>query len=325
MRINNLLKIISVLLTVAVLGLFFSSLNKGNAGNKYKANNIKMESKITKVNPKESNTVITEKKDKTASEEKSGPVLNEKLPWEDTPNFIAKKEKYKLNVRMAAFRTVLPDPLPGEEENVSIAADKIAGTIINPGEVFSQNNKAGPYTSWKGYKKGPTYSGGQLITTVGGGVCKIASTIYNVVIMSDLHVILRYPHSMIVPYVPPGQDATVYYGSRDIRFMNNKSYPILLWAKAEGNKLYMAIYGQENPPKVTWHHEILKEIKTYYIYKRNSDLPKGVKKVVMEGYKGYKVKTWITIEETDGSTKIKNLGVDWYSPFPGLIEVGTGN
>lgn len=323
MQINRKLKIIAVLLTIAVLGCYSYSFYNDSLNNKSRIEKPEAESRIPPKKIVNTNTLSAEKKSETIKDEKSGPILEGKLPWEDEPGFIAKKEKYKLNIRIAAFRTVLPDPLPGEEENVSIAADKIAGTIINPGEVFSQNNKAGPYTSWRGYKKGPTYSGGQLITTIGGGVCKIASTLYNVVIMSNLEVILRYPHSMIVPYVPPGQDATVYYGSRDIIFKNNKTYPILLWAKAEGNKLYMALYGREKPPEVTWHHEILKEIDTYYIHKRNPDLPKGVKKVIMEGYKGYRVKTWVAIKEADGSTQTKNLGIDWYSPFPGLIEIGT--
>jgi hypothetical protein len=258
-------------------------------------------------------------------EEKSGSIENkEKLPWEDEDKFLIVKKKYNTNIRMAAFKTVLPDPLPGEEENVGIAADKLAGTVISPGEVFSQNAAAGPYTTSMGYKKGPTYSGGHLITTIGGGVCKIATTLYNVAIMSNLAIIERHNHSMIVPYVPPGQDATVCYGTRDVKFMNNKSLPILLWARAKGNVLYMAIYGHEKPPKVTWYHKTLSETDTYYIRKYNPDMPKGTKKIIMEGYKGYKVKTWITLEMPDGSKKTKDLGVDWYSVMPGLVEIGTG-
>jgi vancomycin resistance protein YoaR len=270
-----------------------------------------------------SRTAMNDKHTAKLSKDKSTSLYSEKLPWEDEKEFLAMKEKYKANIRMGAFKTVLPDPLPGEEENVSIAADKIAGTVIQPGDVFSQNTEAGPYTKSRGYKSGPTYSGGQLITTIGGGVCKIASTLYNVAILSNMGIVERHNHSMIVPYVPAGQDATVYYGSRDIKIMNKHDWPVLLWARSEGKTLYIAIYGRAKPPKITWHHEILNEKNTYNIYKKNSDLAKGTKKVIYDGYKGYTVKTWLTIEMSDGSKKTKNLGTDYYSPFPGLVEIGT--
>ena len=255
--------------------------------------------------------------------EKSGPIYTGRLLWENEAGFLQMQKEYGTYTRMSAFKTVLPDPLPGEEENVSIAADKISGTVLLPEEVFSQNAAAGPYTRAKGYKDGPTYSGGQVITTTGGGVCKIATTLYNVAILSNLRIVERHPHSMIVPYVPPGQDATVYYGSRDIKFMNDTRFPIMLWARSRDKVLYMAIYGQSEPAKVTWHHKTLYEQDTYDIYKKNPELPEGTQRVVMDGYKGYKVESWITIQMPDGSLKTKNLGISVYSPMPRIVEIGT--
>ena len=137
-------------------------------------------------------------------------------------------------------------------------------------------------------------------------------------------IVERHNHSMIVPYVPAGQDATVYYGSRDIKIKNKYDWSVLLWARSEGKTLYMAIYGREKPPKITWNHETLSEKDTYNIYKKSSELSKGTKKVIYEGYKGYTVKSWLTIEMPGGTKKTKDLGIDHYSPFPGLVEVGSG-
>ena len=276
-----------------------------------------------KGNKSSSEIVINNENVDSKSSEKSGAIFNEKLPWENDAEFLKVKEECNANIRMGAFKTVLPDPLPGEEENVIIAAAKIAGTIIKPGETFSQNAKAGPYTTSKGYQIGPTYSGSNLITTIGGGVCKIASTLYNVAILSNMGIVERHNHSMIVPYVPLGQDATVYYGSKDIKIKNNYDWPVLLWAKGVGNVLYMAIYGRENPPQITWYHQIIDEQDTYNIVKHNSSLPRGNRKVIYEGYKGYTVKSWIKIQMGDGTEKIKHFGTDYYTPMPGLIEKGT--
>lgn len=254
---------------------------------------------------------------------KSHEIHLEKMPWENEPKFLNAQKKNNTYVRLGAYMTVLPDPLPGEEYNVSIGAARLAGVVLKPRQVLSQNATIGPYTQSRGYKKGPTYQGGNLITTVGGGVCKIASTLYNVAILSNLGIAERHNHSMIVPYVPLGQDATVYYGSKDIKILNNTKNKVLVWAKSVDNVLYIAFYGTTLPPKVTWNSEILRVKKTYTITKRTSKLHKGDKRVVCEGYNGYVVKRWLTIKYPNEEVKTKNLGVDYYSPMPRVVEIGT--
>ena len=165
------------------------------------------------------------------------------LMWENDRKFREFYAKTKLSIRMAAFQTTLPDPLPGEEYNVALAADRLAGTTLQPGAEFSMNRRVGPYDGRRGFREGPTYVGGKVAKTSGGGVCKIASTLYNVTTLANLQILERHPHGMQVPYVPPGQDATVSEGYQDFRFRNNSKTPIFIWADTRGNTLYMAIYG----------------------------------------------------------------------------------
>jgi vancomycin resistance protein VanW len=249
---------------------------------------------------------------------KSGPVTS--LPWENSEDFIRAKGNAGTPVLMAAYRTVLRDPLPGEEENVHLAARMLAGTVLEPGTVLSQNQTIGPYIEEKGFKKGPTYIGPKLTTTIGGGVCKIASTLYNVVILSNLQVVERHCHSMPVPYVPYGQDATVSYGNKDMKFKNDSNSPILVWAKGIDNVLYIAFYGREEAPKVDWNHETLNVQKAQINYNINPNLPAGSEKVVLEGMDGASIKSWVTITYPDGRVETKNLGVSNYRPFDSLIE-----
>ncbi len=249
----------------------------------------------------------------------SGPITS--LPWENDEAFTKAQQENGTAVLMAAYKTVLRDPLPGEEYNVHLAASMLAGIVIKPGEVFSQNGRVGPYTTERGFKKGPTYAGGQLITTIGGGVCKIASTLYNVAILSNLQIVERHNHGMPVPYVPYGQDATVAYGSKDIKFKNNTDSPILMWAQGIDNTLYMAFYGKQAPDKVEWHHEILNTQKAPDVKTRNPELPIGTSKMVLEGMDGATVKSWITITKSDGTSAVKELGISSYKPMPNVIEV----
>jgi vancomycin resistance protein VanW len=242
------------------------------------------------------------------------------VPWENDEKFKSAQIKNDVPVLMAAYRTVLRDPLPGEENNVHHGARILAGTVVEPGEVFSQNKKIGPYTQYRGFQKGPTYIGSKLSTTIGGGVCKIASTLYNATVLGSLPVIERHFHNMPVPYVPYGQDATVAYGAKDFKFKNNTSFPILIWAQGVDNILYIGFYGKVKPPRVQWHHEMLKVHKASKVYRINSNLPKGSEKIILEGMDGGVVKSWVTIENPDGTISTKQLGISYYNPMSYIIE-----
>lgn len=250
----------------------------------------------------------------------SGPVSQ--VPWENDTDFIKSRNESDTPILMSAYRTVLRDPLPGEEFNVHLAAQILDGIVVKPNQIFSQNKEIGPYTEEKGFKKGPTYIGTKLSTTIGGGVCKIASTLYNVTVLSNLQIIERFPHSMPVPYVPYGQDATVSYGAKDFKFKNNTSHPVMIWAQGIDNILYIGFYGKSNPPEIEWHHEILQVEKAPLIYRVNPELTPGTEKLVLEGMDGVKVKSWISIINSDGSVSIKDMGKSSYNPLANIYERG---
>lgn len=249
----------------------------------------------------------------------SGPT-NE-LPWQADREFIKARLRNDTNVLLGGYRTVLRDPLPGEEYNVHLAASLLAGTVIKPGFVFSQNSTIGPYTEEKGFEKGPTYIGTTLTKTIGGGVCKIASTLYNVAVLSNLKIVERHNHSMPVPYVPYGQDATVAYGSKDIRFRNETASDIMIWAQGIDNVLYMAFYGSQPGPSIEWTHEVVEIRKAPVNYRINPQLGANEQKPLLEGMDGAVVKSWITIS-TGNSVNVKFMGISDYKPMPHLMEKG---
>lgn len=246
-----------------------------------------------------------------------GPLL-----WEEDEKFKVAYEKAKATSRLAAFQTTLPDPLPGEEYNVTRGAQILAGKVVLPGQVFSMNATVGPYNLARGFRVGPTYAGSQVITTIGGGICKVATTLYNVTVLADLPIIQRHAHGMLVPYVPPGQDATVSYGVRDFKFMNSTGAPLLIWAATRDNTLYIAFYGQKTPPRIIWHHEILGREKTWVEYRYNYQMKRGSETVLIPGEDGLTVKSWLTLEYPDGRKETRNLSVDYYRPMPRIIEKG---
>ena len=223
---------------------------------------------------------------------------------------------------VGAYKTVLRDPLPGEESNVHLAARYICGRVVAPKRIFSQNQTAGPYTTNRGYKQGPTYAGVHYVTTTGGGVCKIASTLYNVAVLSNLEIIERHTHSMPVPYVPYGQDATVYYGVKDFQFRNTTADPLLIWAQGIDNVLYIGFYGRTTPPGVIWNHQVVKVLKAPVYCSLTPQLPHGHEKVLHEGMDGGVFNSWVTLIYSDGTSETKHMGKSYYNPLPYIKEKG---
>ena len=131
--------------------------------------------------------------------------------------------------------------------NIDLAAGRINGTILLPGEVFSYNDLAGPYTLSSGYKKAGTYQNGQSIDATAGGICQLSSTLYWVTLKANLETVERRNHAFNSGYMPViGTDATVWSDQIDFRFKNSTDYPIKIEAyQDKSHRLHVTIYGTD--------------------------------------------------------------------------------
>ena len=86
-------------------------------------------------------------------------------------------------------------------QNIRRATELINGTVVMPGEEFSVEQATLPYTEENGYVAGSAYENGQIVESIGGGLCQVSTTLYNAVLYAELEVTRRAPHSMSVSYV----------------------------------------------------------------------------------------------------------------------------
>lgn len=129
--------------------------------------------------------------------------------------------------------------------NLILAANKINGTVLMPGETFSYNKVVGERTIAAGYKEAPIYVQGQVVDGLGGGICQITTTLYNAVVFANLEVTQRSNHQFVTSYAPASRDATVVYGAIDFQFKNNREYPIKLVCSVAGGVATFQIFGQK--------------------------------------------------------------------------------
>lgn len=127
--------------------------------------------------------------------------------------------------------------------NLILAANKINGTVLMPGETFSYNKVVGARTIAAGYKEAPIYVSGQVVDGLGGGICQITSTLYNAVVLANLEVTQRTNHQFVPSYVRASRDATVVYGAIDFQFKNNRDYPIKLVCSVANGVANFQIFG----------------------------------------------------------------------------------
>lgn len=147
--------------------------------------------------------------------------------------------------RLSAFVTDLQGRTPAQRQNIMRAASFLNDQILQPGELFSLNHAAGPYTEDRGYQVERSIRGKRMIFTPGGGVCQVASTLYNTARGAGLEILERVPHTQKVESVPRGLDATLSYAWADLKFRNNQRFPIKLSVRELNRQLLIEVWGQE--------------------------------------------------------------------------------
>ena len=125
--------------------------------------------------------------------------------------------------------------------NVAVAASRINGVVVRKGESFSFNETILPRTTANGYVNAPIFINKQHGMGIGGGVCQVSSTLYAAMLSAGLPATERHPHSLKVPYIPEGMDATIAGNSLDLKFTNTFDYAIVIGASADNGTLTVSI------------------------------------------------------------------------------------
>lgn len=144
-------------------------------------------------------------------------------------------------------RTTLAGSTDDRISNVKKACERINGMMLMPGDSFSFNDALGQRTEEDGWLPATAYADGQVLQSIGGGICQVSSTLYNAVLYSNLEILERTCHQFQVGYLPWGMDATVSWGWPDFKFRNNARYPIKIvaWVDEETNECCVQIKGTD--------------------------------------------------------------------------------
>ena len=192
--------------------------------------------------------------------------------------------------------------------NIDLAAKRLNGTILLPGETFSYNDTVGPYTLASGYKAAGTYQNGQSVDATAGGICQLSSNLYWVTLKANLEIVERHKHQFNGGYMPViGTDATVWSDQLDFRFQNNTDYPIKIESYLDKNhKLHVTIYGTDTTGiHGEPYHVVISTVPYKNTYQPKDSIPVGTepqRDPNYSRYNGYTVDLYQKLVDKNGKT-----------------------
>lgn len=165
-------------------------------------------------------------------------------------------QKLKTNISFSHSITIKQEIKPSEFFENKIYNLKQAAQLINAFWIPQHSI----FSFWKiignpnkNFKAGRTILNGQIKHEIGGGICQISGIIHYLSLLAGLKIIERHAHSMDIyteasRFAPLGTDATVVYGSKDLRIQNNFSTPIRFQLFVADNYLFARLESQSPIP-----------------------------------------------------------------------------
>jgi len=225
--------------------------------------------------------------------------------------------------RLSRYSTRFDPADANRASNIRLAARKINGYIVFPGQTFSFNETVGPRDKAHGFKEALEIVDGEFVPGIGGGVCQVSSTLYNAALLANMTIVERYNHSKPLGYVPMGRDATVVYGVLDLKFSNNTNTPIMIMAQTVDDQLHVGIFGQKPPAQSVELATLEQKVIPPSITKKpDSELFLGETKVVKQGKPGYEVTTARIVYVNGREVKREIVSRDRYLPEDTIVMVG---
>ena len=215
-------------------------------------------------------------------------------------------------------------------KNIAHAVERLNGTLIKPGEIFSANKAAGPFTAENGFLPEAVIKGTEIKNEIGGGMCQIGTTLFRMAMNSGMDITQRRNHSLVVSYYAdpvngnPGTDATLYEPMLDLKFSNDTGNYLLLQTDIDHKKqlLTFTLWGKPDGRKGSYTHPLVTK---WIPYGPQQDVKTDkVKPGVIKCQAPFKgaVASFVYTRYTPSGEKIERVFDSYYRPLPKICMIG---
>lgn len=246
------------------------------------------------------------------------------IPVETEAPKVTKELLARINGVIGEFSTSFKGSSSGRIQNIRQASKSVSNLLLLPGDEVSFNETVGPINQSTGFTEAPVILNGELTPGLGGGVCQSSTTLYNALLLADVSIVERHPHSIAASYVPRGTDGAVARGYLDLKFKNDYDFPIYTQSKIIGDRIYFQIYGDTKAKDYTVKIEPeLIETRPYNVREIfDETAAPGTREMQQEGRTGYKVRTFKSIIKDGKVIERKQITFDYYRERDFIYKVG---
>lgn len=184
--------------------------------------------------------------------------------------------------------------------NLQFAGNKINNLQIAPNQIFNFYYCVGEPSSANGFREGPIFVNGKVTIGTGGGLCLIATNVFNTFLFAGCQVLERHCHSIDAygeeRFYELGQDAAVAYGYKDLVVRNCSNIPLQLRFQVllESHVISSSLWGKlPSPYQVRVESKTLAEIRSF----------------INGGVSGWAIETKRHVRS------IQDEGADWYCDY----------
>ncbi len=222
--------------------------------------------------------------------------------------------------KLYSFTTYFDGGNADRSANIRLAAEKINGTELKPGEVFSFNGTVGERSEKSGFKSAKIIEDGKFVQGIGGGVCQVSTTLYNAALLAGLEIKEYHPHSLQVSYVAPSRDAMVSGSYCDLKFENNRETPVYIRVSCTLSSITCTVYGESDGCNYSF-----KSVVTEVVPRPPQTTVEGDDdRVISFGRDGTASEGYL-IAERDGEISETLIRKDKYSALPDIVQIKREN
>ena len=230
----------------------------------------------------------------------------------------------RFDTLLGSFETPYNGMARERTHNLRVAARKVDGLVLMPGERWDFNERLGERSLANGFRPATVIAGGELVDGVGGGACQIAGTLHAAIFFAGLEVLERHPHSRPSTYIKLGLDAAVSYPNLTFTFRNDRDFPVYVRMQVRGGQTVAEVWGAARTEEVSFVRRIDDVTPFEEREAEDAELPSGVRVLSQRGVPGFAVSRWRMRRDVRTNVTTRDRSEDRYPPTTQVWRVGTG-
>ena len=174
--------------------------------------------------------------------------------------------------------------------NLKLAASKLNGVVLKPGQEWSFNDTVGERSEKEGYKIAHVITAGEMVDGLAGGTCQISTTLFGAAFFAGVDIVKTTNHSRPSVYTPLGFDATVVWPTTDLKLKNSYEFPVVIRYVVANGEATVEVLGKARPyDKIVFERSILESTPFTTEERLDEDIAQDETSIDQEGFPGIKL------------------------------------